>query len=73
VGWLTLTERTPCGAPDARATVTDDSGRELLLALSCARVRRIERGGILLSGFLDQGRSVEPVRQAWWCVPVINL
>jgi hypothetical protein len=70
VGWLSLTERMPSGAPETRATVSDDDGRELLTALCVPRVRRIERGGLLISGYLDNGRGVELVRQAWWCVPM---
>lgn len=69
IGRLTFTDRTRSGAPESRATVCSEDGRELLVSLRCAHLRKIDRGGLLLSGFLDEGRSVVPVRQAWWCVP----
>lgn len=66
VGWLALADRTPGGAPETCATVCDANGVELLPALRPARVQRIDRGGVLMVGFLDLGRSAVPERQAWW-------
>lgn len=67
-GWLVLTERSQIGAPESKATVKSAVGEELLTGLSCAHVRRIERGRVLISGFLDLGRSEPQVRQTWCCV-----
>ncbi|MGE4240330.1 MAG: hypothetical protein AB7E83_07715 [Ramlibacter sp.] len=67
-GWLRLA-RPRMGPPIHEATLTDDGRRELLIRLTCVTVLKIDKGGILLTGFLDNGRSAHPVRQSWWCVP----
>lgn len=66
-GWLTLL-RMPAGQPVLEAHLTNESGRQVFASITNAQVKTIDKGGILISGFLDSV-SMQPVRQAWWCVP----
>ena len=66
-GYVKLTEFSRIGMPESRASVTAAGGQELLV-LKCAHVRRIERSRLIISGFLDLGRSEPLVRQTWCCV-----
>lgn len=63
-GWLELAQRDN-GAPEYVATLRSERGRPTG-ELHCARVTKITRDGILITGW----QSMEHVRQAWWCVPV---
>lgn len=67
-GWLTLLDKSPVGAPESKARLME-GGKDLLTPIVCARVKKIDQGGILIVGFLDTSRSEQPTHQAWWCVP----
>jgi hypothetical protein len=69
-GWLTLL-RPPAGQPVHVARVIGTAGEPLLQELYAAQVKKIDRGGILISG-LEQPVSGLPCVQAWFCVPALQ-
>ncbi|MBL0427712.1 hypothetical protein [Ramlibacter alkalitolerans] len=62
----------PAGQPVLQARLLNDIGSNALTGLNNAHVTRIERGGLMISGFEDTPKAGAPVRQAWWCVPLAN-
>jgi len=56
--------------PSLYARLLHGDGRELMEGMAHVDLQAIDRGGILLRGFPDIGRSAHPVRQGWWCVPL---
>lgn len=77
-GWLRLDDKAPLWAsgrnPRLLAILLDPSQRERMLEpLDYARVRKIERGSILIVGLQQHARPIrlyESFPQAWWCRPV---
>lgn len=76
-GWLKLDDKAPLwatGTPRLMASLLDPAQRQSLLEpLDYARVRRIERGSILIVGLQQHVREIrvyENLPQAWWCRPV---
>jgi hypothetical protein len=72
--WLRF-DRTASGAPTEYAWLSHSRDGDAFDELSCAHVRFIRSGGIMIWGF-ERPRAnaaADSFRQAWWCVPVIQL
>lgn len=73
-GWLYVGPCSRMGPPEQHACLlTSERGRvgydETLPTLKYANLKRIELGGLLLSGFEVRIDPWQQLRQTWWVVP----
>lgn len=74
-GWLTLANRGPMSSPELFARLFKAEGLhragidEILPVLKLPTLKRIDKGGMMLSGLEDGPRYGQMSPQKWWVVP----